>query len=98
MSLREEGIKHREGAITQALTGIRQNLETLEVIGFRTLDHPLAGLATEIEGFHRAIIGAEKTHAEYMTKKMAPVIAAAHGIDQPAVPGNVTEGKFGGQE
>ena len=75
MSLREEGIKHREGAINQALQGIRQNLETLEVIGFRLLDHPIAGLATDLEKFHTMIVKAEKAHAEHMTKKMAPVVA-----------------------
>ena len=75
MSLREEGIKHREGAITQALQNMKQGLETLEVIGFRLLDHPIAGLAGEFERFHETIVKAEKAHAEHMTKKMQPVVA-----------------------
>jgi hypothetical protein len=84
MSLREEGVKHREGAITQALMGIKQNLETLEVIGFRLLDHPIAGLATDLEKFHALIVKAEKAHAEHMSKKMALVLAPAKPPAEPA--------------
>jgi hypothetical protein len=81
------------GIIAQALQQIRTQIETLALVHFQTSAAPINGLADKFRDFHDVVVGAEKTHQEYMvsiTPKPNVVVGASSEPVMPD-PSNISE-------
>ena len=84
MSLEKNVTEQKEQIVGQALSTIRQQIEALELIGFRTMDHPIAGAADIFTRFHETIENAIEKHTKHMNAKYTPVAPAADAGIAPA--------------
>ena len=73
MSLEKNVTEQKEQIVGQALSAIRQQIEALELIGFRTMDHPISGAADVFTRFHETIENAIEKHTKHMNAKYTPV-------------------------
>ena len=87
MSLEKNVTEQKEQIVGQALTTIRQQIEALELIGFRTMDHPIAGAAEIFTRFHETIENAIEKHTKHMNAKYTPVAPEVPAAST-AIPGD----------
>lgn len=97
-NLRTTAEQQKFTIIGQTIVQLKANIETLEVIGFRMMEHPIAGLAAEIDSFHETLLAAEKRHADHVVKitqksfDVPPTVGPSDKVQAPGVEGDLPEG------
>ena len=60
--------------VPQILNGLKASIEGFFVLGMHTLDHPVAGLASELTEWHTTVEKAIDAHNEHMGKVLTPTV------------------------
>lgn len=92
--LHDNVIQAEASVIGQALSQIRQNIESLELVHFQTSAHPVNGLADKFREFHEVVVAAEKKHGEYLSSiQPKPIMGPPPSVvgSMKAEPDNISE-------